>query len=232
MNKYIFLVLILVCCSSISSAKEEYIVTSEKLNVRKCPSKNCGSIFKLNSGDLVDVLRKSKNNWCEISYKNITGFVYGKYLKKYTTENSGGIGLIRKDLLIKYWPISIPIVILLISLFLIEKALRNFGRLLVLLGSTFYFFIGLFLNFITNLYQGSFEGIIISLVAYILMFVVLIPSIISFFKNTGIAIILLGLIAFSLDIYTESYFGVLLIAPVIIGEFSLNIGSKQVINQK
>lgn len=57
----------------------------DTLNVRESSSTSSKILFKLNSGDKVDILNKLSNGWYEISFNNKIGFVSNYYIKETET---------------------------------------------------------------------------------------------------------------------------------------------------
>lgn len=62
-----------------------YEVTTNNLNVRTAPGTHGKSIGKINKGHKLDIL-DIKNNWAKVIYKNKTGYVHSKYIKKINTK--------------------------------------------------------------------------------------------------------------------------------------------------
>lgn len=61
---------------------ETYVVNSNVLNIRSGPGTNYKVVHQLSKDDLVEVLEKGESGWWQIQYSDITGYVFGSYLKR------------------------------------------------------------------------------------------------------------------------------------------------------
>lgn len=55
-------------------------VTATKLNVRSGPGKTYKKVGSLKKGTFITIISK-KSGWEKVKYKNLTGYVYSKYVK-------------------------------------------------------------------------------------------------------------------------------------------------------
>ena len=81
-KKSIFFILILF----IAVFAEDAQVNANSLNVRKSPSSNSKVIAKLKKGDIIRVYSCTVDNFCNINYGSVTGYVSGKYLVPVSTK--------------------------------------------------------------------------------------------------------------------------------------------------
>lgn len=222
-----------------SSFSADIYKSTTTLNVRSGPGTNYQVIFSLHKGDEVKVLSKI-NGWSEIEYDGNTGYASSKYLDpvintdETSSETPPFFSTTNKFLLI----IAAFIIILFVLAFVFKRgALKNYGSIISLLATCFYFFLGLFLNllFIGNLGENSSllgagigGGMLISVLTYFLAIVVGILSIIGFFKNIGIGIIILSAIIVITDFYTGAIPGAIMASMALFGGILNTIGYSQI----
>jgi uncharacterized protein YraI len=71
-----------ICAPAVASAKTytKGSVTAKVLNVRSGPSKTYKKVGSLKKGASVSIV-STKSGWKKVTYKSLTGYVYGKYIK-------------------------------------------------------------------------------------------------------------------------------------------------------
>jgi hypothetical protein len=123
-----------------------------------------------------------------------------------------------------------PLIIILIGLFLSKNALKNYGSIIALIGAVLYFFFGGMFGAIAAMYvTTNIMNLFVTVFSYSLAFITLILVVVSFFKNTGIAITVLSSIVLLLDVYVCSYIGAIIISPALFGGLMIHFGYKQII---
>lgn len=210
------------------SASEYYKSTADKLNVRKGPGTEYLTIGHLNKGTTVKVLEKKKG-WFKIKVKNGEGFVSSKYLQpledKNTSSNSKTNPLI-------YMGGGILAFLLLLAFLLKRSALKNYGSIITLLATFFYYVIGWFANWLfISAYSPSAESgawLFTTVFTYLLALVVGILSIIGFFKNVGVGIIVLSAIIIFVDFSVDAFPGVILASMALFGGILIATGYSQI----
>ena len=68
-------------------AQQQYVVTTQELNVRTAPSANSKVVDKVRQGDVVTVV-SINNGWAKIVYKKQERYVSSKYLSKVVTNDT------------------------------------------------------------------------------------------------------------------------------------------------
>lgn len=76
----IFLLLLIFLIVS-AQTKEQYIVSSQILNMRNGEGTQYEVIAKLSQGDAVTLINKLENGWWYINFQGIEGYVFSKHLK-------------------------------------------------------------------------------------------------------------------------------------------------------
>ncbi|MBV5313628.1 MAG: SH3 domain-containing protein [Prolixibacteraceae bacterium] len=66
---------------AIGQTSEQYIVTSQTLNVRNGAGKQYEIIATLSQGDIVSVIEKTTNDWWNVDFNGDKGFVFSSLLK-------------------------------------------------------------------------------------------------------------------------------------------------------
>lgn len=67
---------------------EEARVNANSLNIRESPSPKSKVIAKLKKGDVIRVYSCAVNDFCNINYGSVTGYVSGKYLVPISTQTT------------------------------------------------------------------------------------------------------------------------------------------------
>jgi len=211
MRTIITILVILTAFSALVNAQEYYKVTASELNARECPDKKCDKVFSLGYGERVLLVQKETSGWFLVEYNSQQGYVSSDYIEpvimaEVEVEEPADDGM--KTL----WGYALYIVfgfggfMLLLLLIIKGTALRIIGSTITLLACIVYYVLGIFLNmfFVVALAQNEFTGlvhIIVMVCMYVLALVVLILSIVGYFRNTGVAIIVLSVIIGAVDYY-------------------------------
>lgn len=207
----------------------DYYTATTTLNVRSGAGTKYPVMFTLKKGDQVKVHSKIKN-WYEIEYKEKTGYASSKYLNPVSTKKTSNSrqewGTLDSFLLIGGGSIAF---LILLAFLLKGSALKNYGSTITLLATFLYYVFGLFANFMFITFSAaSKEGIIVSFFTYFLALFVGILSIIGFFKNVGIGIVVLSTIIVYLDFSSGGLPGVILASMSIFGGILIAIGYSQI----
>lgn len=80
--KYLFLLFITVFTINTSFCQDEFIVSSELLNVRSEPNKNSALLFTIHKGDLVTLIEKTTESWWFVNTQKGEGYVFSSFLIK------------------------------------------------------------------------------------------------------------------------------------------------------
>lgn len=92
-----------------TSSLTKYIVNTDDLNIRSTASSKGKILGKLNTGDTVDVYSIS-SGWAKIKNGSSTGYVYSKYIDKYTgTDNIPNIPVTPKPEETPVTPVTPPL---------------------------------------------------------------------------------------------------------------------------
>src|SRR5690554_6861842 len=217
-----------------SSFSADFYKSTTDLNVRSGPGTGYEVLFRSQYGDEVKVLSKS-NGWYEVEYNGNIGYASSKYLKPTTTTetdsntDSGNILSSAANNILLIGGGFIAFLFILAFLFK-RSALKNYGSIIALLATFFYYVFGLFLNliFISMLSSSAGAGFLLSFFTYILALVVGILSIIGFFKNVGIGIIVLSAIIALIDFSTGAIPGGIMASMALFGGILITIGYSQI----
>jgi hypothetical protein len=64
----------------LAQTKEQYLVSSQTLNMRKGPGKQHAIVATLSKGDEVTILDKAENDWWKVSFEDNEGYVFSQLL--------------------------------------------------------------------------------------------------------------------------------------------------------
>jgi len=227
----IICIFLLFLINSVNASDYYTVMKTNTLVIRSGPGENYPIVGTLSLGDTV-FIDEIYTPWCQIKENNkIKGYANGWYLKKVdssvNSDNSGEKNQSYKWLLIGGGFISF----LLILAFLFKRsALKNYGSIIALLATIFYYVFGFFLNMIfISMYNSSAfaAGFMISIFTYVLAIVVAILSIIGFFKNVGVGIIVLAAIISFIDFSTGAIPGAIMALIALFGGILITIGYSQ-----
>jgi len=240
MQKQFFLLITLLILNASNLIANDYKVTAKTLNIRDCPNTTCNKIGTLHKNDNVVLLNYVENDtWAQVEYMGQTGYVSSKYLKEsYSTPFD-------KSSANSDWLIFILASIVLFPIFLLlilqRNAKRVFGATLCLLSSLAFIFGGSILNMmvatsmanLTSSGTGSFAFAgLVTIVSYVFFITTAVLAIIGFFKNTGIALIVLSILLVVFGVASNGYVIVLLGGLSFMGGIGIITGIKQISNIK
>jgi len=240
--KKIILIILLFSVSNLFAQNEQkyYTVNASTLNVRDYPDKEGIKLFELNYGDRV-LVTENGGTWFKIEYKGKQGWVNNTYLiEDYNQElsdnsdNEEGSKGITPNPFLLYTGI-IGGILLVLALILKGNALKITGAIITILATVFYYMFGLLLNaFSIALFATSNSSFLTSILAtgftYALSLVIFILSIVGFFKNTGIAIIVLSIIIIVINFLTGAIPGCIITIFSLFGGILIASGSAQLKN--
>ena len=217
MHKTTFLLLILVLLS-ISTGASELFQATTALNVRSGPGTEYDVLFTLGEGDKVEFISKH-DNWYKIKFNDEVGYASGRYLKPLSNK-------IHPIILILGVVFAF---VLLISIFFRGHALRTYGSIIALFVTFLYYLIGFWANvFSIVLFEAHPIGFLMAIITYVLAIFIGILSLISFFRNVGIGIIILSAIVVIFDLSSSGIPGAILGALALIGGVFITVGYAQV----
>ena len=107
--------------------------------------------------------------------------------------------------------------------------MKTFGSIIVLIAAIIYYVFGLFANLITATQLNEGVVVLLPFLTYLLSFVIGILGIVSFFKNVGKGIFMLGVIIFVFDTMAGAYLGSILALGFIAGGLLNSSGYKSVV---
>ncbi len=208
-------------------ASEEYIVKATVLNVRSGPGTEYNVVFQLRQGEIINLVNTQNSNWYKIETDTGTGFVAARYVTPIT--DNGNLPLNNFQLM----GLIIGVTTILLIFLLRGNALKNFGGFIVLSISLFHILFGWWGSAFIAIIGIDFtvDGelfMVTSVLNFILFWIIAILSVIGFFKNVGVAIILLSVISLILYVLPGSILGIILTSLALLGGVLVTIGYSQI----